>query len=74
MICLKSFFMNEIYDLRQEISSVWSQLKQDSFDQSRNNDCVEEDEITNEELKAKLHSHQNENQLLKEEIKTIRKQ
>ena len=74
MICLKSFFMNEIYDLRQEISSAWSQLKQDSFDQSRNNDCVEEDEITNEELKAKLHSYQNENQLLKEEIKTIRKQ
>ena len=59
--------MNEIYDLRQEISSVRSQLEQERLRHSRNNDCVEQDENINQELKGKLHSCWIENQL--EEIK-----
>ena len=84
MLPIKSFFMKEIYNLRQEISSVLSQLEQKRLHHSRNNDCVEKEESTNEELKAKLHSCQKEEikkkqqtnkqtnkteKLLKEEIK-----
>ena len=61
--------MNEIYDLRQGISSVRSQLEQERFHHSRNNDCVEKEESINQKLKDKLHSYQKENQLLREEIK-----
>ena len=42
ILALKSFFMNEIYDLRQEISSIRSQLEQERLHYSRNKDCVEE--------------------------------
>ena len=48
--------MEEIYDLRQEISSVRSQLEQERLHYSRNNDCVEKEENNNQELKDKLHS------------------
>ena len=68
MLPIKSFFRKEIYNLRQEISSVLSQLEQKRLHHSRNNDCVEKEESTNEELKAKLHSCQ------KEEIKKQNKQ
>ena len=61
--------MEEIYDLRQEISSVRSQLEQERLHHSRNNDCVEKEKNNNQELKDKLHSCQIENQLLREEIK-----
>ena len=44
IVALKSFFMNEIYDVRQEILSVWSQVKQERLHHSKNNDCVEEEE------------------------------
>ena len=70
---LKSFFMEEIYDLRQEISSVRSQLEQERLHYSRNNDCVEKEENNNQELKDKLHSCLIENQLLREEIKNKQK-
>ena len=73
ILALKSFFMNEIYDLRQEISSVRSQLEQERLHHSRNNDCVEEEENINQEFKDKLHSCQIENQLLREEIKRKQK-
>ena len=56
MLPIKSFFMKKIYNLRQEISSVQSQFEQKRLHHSRNNDCVEKEESTNEELKAKLHS------------------
>ena len=69
ILALKSFFMEEIYDLRQEISSVRSQLEQERLHHSRNNDCVEKEKNNNQELKDKLHSCQIENQLLREEIK-----
>ena len=73
MLALKSLFMNEIYDLRQGISSVQSQLEQERLYHSRNNDCVEKEENINQELKDKLHSCQIENQLLREEIKNKQK-
>ena len=41
ILALKSFFMKEIYDLRQEISSVRSQLEQERLHHSRNNDCMD---------------------------------
>ena len=58
MLALKSFFMNEIYELRQGISSVRSQLEQERLHHSRNNDCVEKEENINQKLKDKLHSCQ----------------
>ena len=73
MLALKSFFMNEIYDLRQGISSVCSQLEQERLHHSRNNGCVEQQENINQKLKDKLHSCQIENQLLREEIKNKQK-
>ena len=73
ILALKSFFIDEIYNLRQEISSVWSQLEQERLHHSRNNDCVEKAENNNQELKDKLHSWQIENQLLIEEIKNKQK-
>ena len=72
-LALKSFFMNEIYDLRQGISSVRSQLEQERLYHSRNNDCVEKEESINQKLKDTLHSYQIENQLLREEIKNKQK-
>ena len=73
ILALKSFLMEEIYNLRQEISSVWSQLEQGRLHHSRNNDCVEKEKNNNQELKDKLHSCQIENQLLREEIKNKQK-
>ena len=64
ILALKSFFMEEIYDLRQEISSVRSQLEQERLHHSKNNDCMEKEENNNQKLKDK----QIENQLLREEI------
>ena len=69
MLALKSFFMNEIYHLRQGIS----QLEQERLHHSRNNDCVEKEESINQKLKDTLHSCQIENQLLREEIKNKQK-
>ena len=72
-LALKSFFTNEIYDLRLEISFVRSQLKQERLHHSKNNDCVEKTENINQELKDKLHSCQIENQLLREDVKNKQK-
>ena len=73
ILALKSFFMDETYDLRQEISSVRSQLEQERLHHSRNNNCVEKEVNNNQELKEKLQSCQIENQLLREEIKNKQK-
>ena len=53
-ITIKSVFMSEIYDLRQEISLVRSQLKQEKLHHSRNNHYAEEEENINVKSKAKL--------------------
>ena len=65
--------MEEIYDLRQEISSVRSHLEQERLHQSRNNVYVEKEENNNQELKDKLHLCHIENQLLREEVKNKQK-
>ena len=73
MMAIKSFLMNEIYELRQEISSIQLKLKQEKVNQSGNNNVCEKDEkIIIENLKTKLEFYQRENQLLKDE--TITKQ
>ena len=72
ILALKSFFMEEMYDLRQDISFARSQLEQERLHHSRN-DCVKKEENNNEELKDKSHSCQIENQLLREEIKNKQK-
>ena len=73
MMAIKSFFINEIYDLRQEIPSFQLKLQQEKLNQSENNNVCRQDEMTIiEDLKTKLVFYQRENQLLKDE--TIAKQ
>ena len=68
MMAIKSFFMNEIYDLRQEISSLQLKLQQEKLNQSGyNNICEKDEKIIIEDLKTKLDFYQRENQLLKDE-------
>ena len=70
-MAIKSFFMNEIYELRQEISSLQLKLQQEKLNQSGNNNVCEKDEkIIIENLKTKLEFYQRENQLLKDEMMT----
>ena len=60
--------MNEIYDLRQEISSLQLKLQQEKLNQSgKNNLCEKDEKIIIEDLKTKLDFYQRENQLLKDE-------
>ena len=71
MMAIKSFFMNEIYELRQEISSLPLKLQQEKLNQSENNNVCEKDEkIIFENLKTRLEFYQRENQPLKEEMMT----
>ena len=73
MIAVKSFFMNEIYYLRQEISSLQLKLQQKTLNLSGNNKvCGQHEKMIIENLKTKLDIYQRENQLLKD--KTIAKQ
>ena len=68
MMSIKSFFMDEIYDLRKEISSLQLKLQQDKLNQSGyNNICQKDEKIIIEDLKTKLDFYQRENQLLKDE-------
>ena len=72
-MAIKSFFMNEIYDLVQEISSLLLKLQSGKLNQLRNkNGCKKDEKIIIEDLKTKLDFYQKENQLLKDE--TITKQ
>ena len=43
MMEIKSFFMNEINDLRQEISSLHLKLQQEKLNQLRNNNVCGKD-------------------------------
>ena len=68
MMEIKSFFMNEINYLIQEISSLQLKLQQIKLNQSRkNNVCGKDKKIIAEDLKSKLDFYQRENQLLKDE-------
>ena len=62
MMAIKSFFMNEIYELRQEISSLQLKLQQEKLNQSGNTKvCEKEDENI---------IYRRENQLLIDETMT----
>ena len=68
MMAIKSFFMNEIYELRQEISSLQLKLQQEKVNQSGNNGvCEKGEKIIIEDLKTKLEFYHRENQLFKDE-------
>ena len=53
VMAIKSFFMNEIYELKQEISNLKLQLQHKKLNQSANNNVCEKDEkIIIEDLKT----------------------
>ena len=61
MMEIKSSFMNETNDLRQEISSLQLKLQQEKLNQSRNNNvCRKDEKIIIEDLKTKLDFYQRE--------------
>ena len=67
MMALKSFLMNEIFDLRQEITSLQLQLQQEKL---KTNSCENEEKIVIENLKSQITSYKAENTFLKEEMKS----
>ena len=68
MIVIKSFLINEIYDLRDEISSRQLKPQQEKLNQSGNNNiCGQDKNIIIENLEIKLDFYQGEKQLLKDE-------
>ena len=70
MMALKSFLMNEIFDLRQEITSLKLQLQQEKLRKSKTNPCKNEEKIVIENLKSQITSYKTENKFLKEEMKS----
>lgn len=68
VMALKNFFMDELYALRQDISSLQKQNHQNSISTKSKQDAKYFND-TIQELKAKLASAEKENSLLKEEIK-----
>ena len=67
---LKSFLINEIFDLRQEITSLQLQLQQEKLSKSKTNSCENEEKIVIENLKSQITSYKAENTFLKEEMKS----
>ena len=51
MMVLKSILMNEIFDLRQEITSLQLQLQQENLSKSKTNSFENEEKIVAENLK-----------------------
>ena len=62
--------MNEIFDLRQEITSLQLQLQQEKLSKSKTNSCENEEKIVIENLKSQIASYKTENKFLKEEMKS----
>ena len=50
MMVLKSFLMNEIFDLRLEITFLQLQLHEQKFSKSKTNSCGNEEKIVIENL------------------------
>ena len=69
VMALKNFFMDEIYTLRQDISSLQKQYHQDIISIKNDKQCSKDFNDIIKDLKAKLKSVENENSVLKEEIK-----
>ena len=70
MMALKSFLMNEIFDLRQEITSLQLQLQQEKLSQLKTNFCENEEEIVIKNLKSQIALYKTEHKFLKEEMKS----
>ena len=70
MMALKSFLMNEIFDLRQEITSLKLQLQQEKLSKSKTSPCENEEKIVIENFKSQITSYKTENKILKEEMKS----
>ena len=70
MMALKSFLMNEIFDLRQEITSLQLQLQQGKISKSKTYSCENEEKFVIENLKSQTASYKTENKFLKEEMKS----
>ena len=70
MMALKSFLMNEIFDLRQEITSLTLQLQREKLSKSKANPFENEEKIVIENLKSQITSFNTENKFLKEEMKS----
>ena len=66
MMALKSFLMNKIFDLRQEITSLKLQLQQEKLSKSKINPCENEEKMVIESLKSQITSYKTENKFLKE--------
>ena len=70
MMTLKSFIMNEIFDLRQEITCLQLQLQQEKLSKSKISSCENEENIVIENLISQIISYKTENKFLKEETKS----
>ena len=66
---LKALFMDEIYTLRQDLSSMQEKLHQTIELKENNNICPKDDNNTVDKLKVKLQFLEKENLSLKEEAK-----
>ena len=62
--------MNEIFDLREEITSLQLQLQQEKLNKSKTDSCENEEKIVIENLKSQIASHKTENKFFKEEMKS----
>ena len=61
MVVTKSFFMKEIYELRQKISSLQLKIQEEKLNQSENKNVYEKDEkIIIENVKITLDFYQRE--------------
>ena len=70
MLALKSFLMNVMFDLRQEITSLQLQLQQEKLSKSKPNSSKNEEKMVIENLKSQITSYKAENTFLKEEMKS----
>ena len=70
MMALKSFLMNEIFDLRKEITSLQLQLHQEKLSKSKTNSYENEEKIIIENLKSQITSYKAKNTFLKEKMKS----
>ena len=70
MMALKSFLMNEIFDLRQEITSLQLELQQKKLCKSKTDSYENEEKIVIENLKSQIASYKTKNKFLKEEMKS----
>ena len=61
MMALKSFLMNEIFDLREEITSLQLQLQQEKLSKSKTDSCENEEKIVIQNLKSQIASYKTEN-------------